>query len=490
MTWPCVVLWGLILLGTLSRGPLMIYLYSATGIFGSLTMLPPGLTANLNLPAQLVCAGILILKIFRSSDNLAVALRLAFDVRKLGLLSIFSVYAAFTALFFPKLLAGSIMLFPLNNAFLQPLQPTSSNIAQTVYLSFSVLILFAFTAVGRHGAFRTHYLRAVLLTSVLLIASGLIDLAFSSAGRSDFLMPFHNASYALLTDVDLGGQKRVVGFMPEASAYGSTCCIFTAFLVFCQNSFEPQLRRLLVPITSAGLAIMTFLSTSSTGYAGLAVVAGVMFVQAFLRAFFLRTTPATRVGAVVLIGCSLTAIFCLFEIIPSSITSPYFNLVDIALFQKTSSSSYIERSSWTHAGIAAFWASHCIGVGVGSVRTSNWYANILASTGIVGVCLLLASFAQIVSPYRRYTERGMLQFSRGLKFSLIPGAVMIALAGTTPDPGAWMTSTLGLIYGLKLADSVGLRSQFGKRKRHRSFRFATTTAESNGAPQFKKVEWR
>jgi len=473
-------------MGALSRGPLIIYLYSATGIFGSLTMLPPALSANLNLPAQLVCAGILVLKIFLRSENRTVALCLAFDVRRLGLLPIFALYAALTAFFFPTLFAGSIMVIPLNKAFLQPLQPTSSNFAQTVYLTISILMLFAFAVAGRHGPFRTHYFRAVLLTSILLIASGLLDLAVSSVGQSDVLMPFHNASYAMLTDDNLGGQKRVVGFMPEASAYGGTCSMFMAFLVFCQDSFEPQLRRLLVPITSAGLAIMTFLSTSSTGYVGLAVTAGVILVRAVLRSFFLTTTPAARRRAVVLIGCSLAAIFCLFEIVPSSITGPYFNLVNIALFQKTTSSSYIERSSWTHAGIAAFWASHCIGVGVGSVRTSNWYANILASTGAVGVPLLFASFAQIVWPYRRYTERGMLHFSRGLKFSLIPGAIMIALSGTTPDPGSWLMSTLGLIYSLTLADAGNSKSVLVGSGGYRFFRFLPSVAERTNSVQIAK----
>jgi hypothetical protein len=458
VTWPAVVLWVLILAGAVSRGPLLLYLTNAAAVFGSLTMLPGALTGSLNLPAQTVCAALLLGKILFRPNNFPALGRLAFDIRRLGLFTVFVIYADLTAWIFPRLFAGRVLLYPLNGVTggLSPLVPTSANFTQTVYLDISVGILFAMAVAGRDPVFRKHFLRSILVTACLLDVSGCVDLVLSSVGRTDWLLPFHNSTYALLINDEVGTQKRVVGFMAEASAYGGCACQTLSFLVFWWDGFEPKLRKV-AAVLIAVTAVMTFLSTSSTAYAGLITLILVLMARPVMRILLARLGAAPRRGRgdagqrrkILLVVGLLLAPVGVWAVLPAALLQQYQHLIDLVLFQKIGSESYIERSAWTHAAFGAFQATGGIGVGIGSVRSSSWYANILASTGVAGVGLLMAGVALVVfSPARRGI---MPEWAAGLKLALIPGAVMMGLAGTTPDPGVWSMASLGLTVGLRLA---------------------------------------
>jgi hypothetical protein len=450
MSWPPVVLWLLIIFATFSRGPLILYLFSISVIFGGLSMVPAGIV-GLNLPAQTTCGAILIAKIFLASDNLAVSLRHAVDVRKLGLLGLFIGYFVITSLIYPRLFAGDVLLYTLNAAeSLLPLQPTSANFTQTVYLIVSVTMVFAFATAARSEKFRTLYLRSIALAGAALIGSGLIDMAFSRVGATDLLDPFHNATYHLLDTVSIGGLHRVVGFMPEASVFGSVSCTLLGFFVFNVGAFEPRLRRRIIPFLILGLTVMTLLSTSSTGYVGLIVTAAVFLGRIFYGVVLIPIRSASRLRQAATIGAALTVLLGLLAVFGPFLLVKYHNLLDAVLFQKTTSSSYLERSRWTQAGVNAFFATHGIGVGVGSIRTSNWFVNILASTGIVGVLLFFGFLIKMLWPSTLYRNAADRRFANGLKLSVLPTAAMIWISGTTPDPGVWAMSLFGLIYGLSL----------------------------------------
>jgi hypothetical protein len=114
-----------------------------------------------------------------------------------------------------------------------PLAPAVSNIAQSGYMVMSVGIALVFTLYGESAYFRRHYMRALLIGDFVLIASGVADMTLGGP----LLEPFRN-SYALLVDVEVMGAKRVVGLMPEASIFGSTCVGAAANLVFLRPCFE------------------------------------------------------------------------------------------------------------------------------------------------------------------------------------------------------------------------------------------------------------
>jgi hypothetical protein len=451
MTWPVAVLWLLIIAATISRGPLIMYLFSSTVIFGGLTMAPPGLTGGLNVPAQTICAAILIVKVMLRSDNLAVALRHAFDVRKLGLLGFFMVYILITALLYPRLFAGAVQLYSLNQAgSLTPLHPSSTNFTQTTYLFVSCAMVFVLGIAGRSAQFRAHYIRSIVVAAVLLLGSGLVDLALSVVHHDDLLVAFHNASYNLLDTQSLAGQHRVVGFMPEASVYGLSTCTFLSFLVFNFRFFAPARRRWLIPLLIISLAYITFLSTSSTGYVGLIVLALAAFGRIGGRLVLIPIRSASQLRRTTYIISLLGLIAVLLVLFGPYFLAKYNHLLNVVLFNKTNSGSYQERSRWTRAGLNAFFATNGIGIGVGSVRTSNWFVNILASTGIAGITLFGAFVLKMLLPYRGYAKPEFARQANMLKLSLLPTAVMICISGTTPDPGVWVMSILGVIYSLRL----------------------------------------
>jgi hypothetical protein len=444
MTWPVFVLWALLAVSLFAPPWFTLYFLMTSGVFGGLSLLPPGIAGN--VPLTTICAAILIFKTFRK--NLISLVNIAFDVRKLGLLGMLGLYAVASAFIYPRLLAGTVLLYPENGASaVQFLEPTSSNITQPIYMLTSIGIAMVFGVSGQSPEFRKQFLAATLFGATVLLASGVIDLVLGDAGREDLLAPFHNAAYGLLNDVTIAGQKRVVGFLPEASAFGGACCTSLAFLVFNRTSYQGAARRWVVPIVSIGLAAMVYLSTSSSGYLGgialLLLMAGT-FAAELIFAKKLTQTMLTRIlGAIGLLLAGAVIVTSL----PHDLLDHFRLLFDSVLFEKSTSSSYIERNAWTQTGIAAFWHTDGIGVGAGSIRTSNWAVDFAASTGVIGIALL-GGFAIKTFCTLSFPNAAAGRFATGLKLAVLPGFVMSAVAGTTPDPGIGMMLSFGLIYAL------------------------------------------
>jgi hypothetical protein len=450
--WPELVLWLLFFWGAVSRTPLLLYVYAVSVIFGALSMLPPQVS-GLNIPAQATCGIFLLMKIFLRADNLAVSLRQAVDVRKLGLLGLFAVYCAFTAVILPRLFKGQVMLYSLNSAKAESaLAPATANFDQLFYILAAIGMTFAVSAAARFDSFRIHYYRAILWAASGVVLSGIIELTFNTLHISDLLAEFHNATYRSLDNAGIAGVHRVVGFMPEASVYGSMCITFLSFLVFNFNSFEPKARRRLVPALIAGLTAMGLLSTSSTAYVGLFIFLSLYLARLFYGLVLIPVRSSSRLRQAVYVAAATLVLVALLLVFGQFLFAKFHNLLNGILFDKTKSSSYLERSRWTHAGLAAFFKTHGVGVGIGSVRTSNWFINLLASTGVLGVALFFGFIARVA--YRSMTVSNPVdrQTAANLFLSLVPQLAMTWISGTTPDPGMWAMSLLGLAYSIRLRE--------------------------------------
>lgn len=474
MTWPGVVCWILIVIGVFARGPFLLYLFFAFGPFSALTLVPP--ETGLNLVPQAVCTVFLIYKMVLSTGQLRPAFDAVIDPARLGLLFIFLIYGFFTAYVMPRLFAHMVEVIPMNAKvpWAVLLEPTSANFTQPAYMTLSVAMALAFYLNGGSASFRRHYLQAMLLGSLVLIATGFVDMAVSAVGLGDLLEPFRNASYGLLVDVEMAGSKRVVGLTPEASSFGSACVGAAASLAFLRPCFENEfLRSRLVPLAIFGLLGMAALSTSSTAYVGLALFA-MIFAANWMRRALSPDAPA-RDGLKWEASLALAAAFLLLFVIalvPSMLDSVY-EMLDQTIFKKSQSDSFAERSMWTRVGMEAFFATGGLGVGLGSERTSNWYVGILSNTGIIGA-VLLAWFILRLYIQRCRGDSVIVEFATALKFSLIPGFVMAALAATTPDLGTGAGATLGLLASLNSIDlSSSVRAggnaarQIGARSRPR-----------------------
>jgi hypothetical protein len=72
-----------------------------------------------------------------------------------------------------------------------------------------------------------------------------------------------------------------------------------------------------------------------------------------------------------------------------------YNLLDATVFNKLSSSSGEERSSWNVQALQVFVDTFGFGAGNGSMRTSSFPLAVIANLGIVGAALFGLFFASI-----------------------------------------------------------------------------------------------
>ncbi len=344
----------------------------------------------------------------------------------------------------PLLFAGRVDVIPINVAVPdpQPLAPTSANVTQSAYMILSVGLIYACAVIARNGEFRRHFLRANLVAAAMLILTGILDLATQG---TELLAPFRNANYALITNDTVLGSKRVIGLMPEASAYGAACVAILSVLLFLRPNFERKLRSVVVPAAMLGLVAMTLLSTSSTGYVGLGIL-GVTYVASLAWRLNSRNSVNRQgIFSELAILALATTIVLVIVLTHASLLDPLTDLINVLVFQKSESVSYVERSGWTHYAWEAFLSTGGWGVGLGGARASNWYYSILSNTGIIGGTVL--SLFLIQTFLRRPAENEPIQanISTGLKFSMLPNLVMAGLAGTIPDLGAQNGVTYGMI---------------------------------------------
>lgn len=446
MTWAAVLAWALILVAALPRGPVvLLYLFFGFGAFGSLNLLPEGNGVATVLP-QAACAVFLIGKILFSKGQIPRAFDAAIDPTKLGLLFAFLFYGLFSAYVMPRFFAHMVEVVEMaaTAPWATPLRPTLGNLTQSAYILLSVGCALAFTISGEQTAFRRHYIRANWIGGIALILAGLADMTVPA----DLLEPFRNA-YALLTSAEVMGVKRVVGLMPEASSYGTSCVGAAATLIFIRPCFEGAfLRNYLVPLTGLFLLLMAVLSTSSSAYVGLAVFA-LLFAGNWLRRALSDDAPA-REGlkweAIISLMAALAGL-AVITLIPHAM-DPVYDMLDLMVFKKHESDSYLERNNWTKVAMHAFFATYGVGVGIGSVRTSNWFVNILGSTGVIGAALLGSFIVRLYVRRCRASDPRTRELATGLKIGLLPQFAMLALIGTTPDFGVGIAAAMGTITSL------------------------------------------
>ena len=457
MTWPAVVAWIIIFVGILPRSPIyLLYIFFGLGAFKSLSMLPAG---NVVLVPQACCGVFLVCKVLYFERNLPRAVDTASDPAKLGLLFAFLFYSLFATYVMPRFFAHMVEVVSMN--FEVPwatlLAPAGSNIAQSCYMMMSVGIALVFTLYGESAYFRRHYMWALLIEGFILIASGLADMTLGATG---LLEPFRNA-YVLLVEAEVLGSKRVVGLTPEASSFGSACVGAMANLVFLRPCFEnARVRDYLVPLAILGLLTMAALSTSSSAYVGLVVFA-ICFAANWLRRAWSHDAPNQDGIKWEAILTLLAALVFLAVIAMAPHALDYaFQMIDTAVFKKTELGSYEERTMWTKVALNAFFATNGLGVGLGSVRTSNWFVNILASTGVIGAALLSCFIMRVYLRRCRAADPRIREFVTALRFGMMPQFATAALAGTTPDIGIDLASSMGLITSLtstNAAESLGSR---------------------------------
>lgn len=463
---PVALFWGLGIWGFFSRKPVLLYLFFGSMPFGAFAVVPTQLTAGLTFTATPIVSLLIIARVLGSAKGIGFFLESALDFRRLGLLTGFWVTAIFTTLFMPSLFAGQVDIIPVRGTVSQPspLFPTTQNISQLFYVSISVLAVFAFSRLLQSHVMRQRALEAICVGAAMAILTGLLDFLSQYIPIQPLLAPFRTATYALLTDVEVLGAKRVVGLMPEASSFGSVCVAFlTALYFFRRAILNERLRDRAAPVAMAFLALFAYLSTSSAALVALAIVATMAALEWVWRSAALRRGALRRRGLAAEAWLAFGAAGVLVVVLMAvpSVFDPVINLLDRMLFQKTSSQSFEERNMWTATSWNALVATYGIGVGIGGTRASNALVAVFSNVGIVGGLLYYAFIAQsLLRRAPKGDEVGAAMIS-AVRWSFPPGFVIGLLIGTSANFG-----TFGAFrYGLVAAISYGIYQQLTVEKR-------------------------
>ena len=466
MTYPGIIFWIFFLFAAVADQRTLLTCFFGSFAFGSLSVVPPELTAGWVFLPRTVLALLLIFK-YVALPIIASSQRLVRLTRgdNLGFLLAFLAISFVVTIFMPRLFEGTVNIIPLRVlvfAASEPLAPSPGNFSQSIYLSVSVMVTFAAAYMANSPQFAGHLLFGVLVGGAILVGSGVADMMATAAGQSALLDPFRNATYAMLTNADVGGVRRVVGLMPEASAFGSCCVWFGAALLFLRPLYPAGLPRLMATATALSLVGMALLSTSSSAYAGLFML-GVLVI-ANLGRRLVAGSAVSRSGVVFeLLGLfvSLIAILVVLAVEPE-VFDPLVNLVNEIIFNKAMTASYYERSFWSQTSWNAFLSTYGMGVGLGSTRASNYFVALISNTGVfASACFFIFLLKVLLRRSNGSPQYGELNWA--LKLTIIPALGMAALGAATPDFDPWLGVIFGSVIGLSMqanpaaqADSIAL----------------------------------
>ena len=451
---PIALYWMLAIWGLFSRRPVLLFLFFATLPFGSLAVVPPALTAGLTFLPTPMTGLLLVLKTFTNQQRLLIGIASALDFRRLGVLFAFWVVALVVTIFMPRLFAG-VMIIPVRGDLsgAAPLFASAQNISQLAYLTISVTMVFAFAQILKTRAMRQTALHAMVLAAAVAVVTGFLDFASQYVPLSAVLEPFRTATYALLVDVEVLGGKRVVGLMPEASSFGGLCLALLSHLYFLRRGIlSDRIRDVYVPPLMVALLVLSWLSTSSAAYVGLAiflVMAALEWLVRFLETRF-STLRRRHLGTEFVIVVTAVAGWMLIVLFKPSIVDAMFETINRMVLQKTESSSFEQRSMWTAVSLQALLDTYGIGVGLGATRASNSVVAIASNVGLMGAifyyCFLIQSLLRRAAPAD--TEGKVLM--SGLRYAFVPSFVIGLLARTTPDFGGFGAFRYGVLTAIGL----------------------------------------
>jgi hypothetical protein len=270
---------------------------------------------------------------------------------------------------------------------------------------------------------------AVVCAMVNLLFAGL-DLVTFFTGTAELLGFLRNASYRMLDDAVIGDFKRIVGSFPEASTFA----YYTVGLfAFCAKLWLAGVRpRVTAPVTLLSLAALTF-STSSSGYAGLAVFLVALFLVN-LGQVAIRPVPKQTFAFV-----AIMPVLILMLIVALRLHEPSWriasNLLDQTVVEKLNSQSGIERSHWNAQALTNLADTDGLGGGVGSVRASSFPVAVLGNIGIIGGLLYGVFLLQLLLRRSGWTEPFPQACQSAARWACFAQLAAASVAGSFIDLG-------------------------------------------------------
>ena len=448
---PIAVFWVIVVWTLFQEKQVLLYLLFASMSFGSFAAIPTEVTGGLTLTPTPLVAMALIARELGSMRGLATAVQSALKPSGLFLLFLFWAVAGFATAFMPRLFAGVVQVVPVRFGDLADsvlLVPTVQNISQFVYVSISVLSVFAFASLLRAETMRRHALVALCFGAAMAVFTGFLDYLSQSTGLESLLEVFRTASYALLIEDEVLGGKRVVGLMPEASAFGTLSLSFLVSLYFFRRAMPAGLLRDRgVPVLMALLLLLIWLSTSSAAYLGLGLFGAAAAAEWCWRVIAAGRNPYLRrgVSSEFWLGAAAAGVLVLAVLVVPKVFNPMVEMFDAMVLQKSNSSSFEERGMWTRVSLNSLFATHGLGVGLGGTRASNFAVALASNTGVLGAAFYFLFVAQTVlmRRARQGDAKGQAILS-AVRWSYLPPFFTSLTIGTTPDFGLYNAFLYGM----------------------------------------------
>jgi hypothetical protein len=238
-----------------------------------------------------------------------------------------------------------------------------------------------------------------------------------------------NPGWALLSGETMGSMSRLNGPFSEPAALAAYMCasVSAAGWVILNGD-----ARLLPRLTFWCGLIVALLTTSSTGYLTLLAMVGLLTLRALFTAdAVLRGRVAAGLGLVLVLGAVTVGVT---SVAASGVAGEMGTVLDATL-NKTQSTSYQERSTADLDSLQEMRATHGLGVGWGSNRSSSLLPGLCAAIGVWGVSGLAWFGLELTRQARRamqLTFDPTLRYAiRGSAAALISGLVSALLSGPT-----------------------------------------------------------
>jgi hypothetical protein len=355
----------------------------------------------------------------------------------------------------PRFFQSEILVWPQKAAtftVLTPLAPNSGNYTQDAYFSAAASLTLAAGIYLTRDDFNLRRLLDVYFIAGLMVvfismwqfAGNVVGIWFPT---SFFLS---NPGWALLTDESVGSFIRITGPFSEPSALASYLCGTvgsSAWVIL--NGHDGALPK----ITLAASAFVVLLSTSTTGYVALAMMAGMLAVYtAVLGSAGLRRRVLTGFAAIAVFGvaCVVTV-----PVIAPGVAKTVATITSSTL-NKQSSSSYNDRTGTDKDSLHAAFASYGLGVGWGSNRSSSLVPGLLAGVGVIGVAAL-AWFAVNVTLHVRTAHRLALSDEPRRIMHCCVGAILGTLSAATLSDPTISSPDFFLLLALLIATAARVR---------------------------------
>jgi hypothetical protein len=346
------------------------------------------------------------------------------------------IYGLLTAFLMPRLMEGSMIIFPLgisgygDTGTSVPLNPTSGNLTQSIYLAGDFVCFIMIVAIASTEAGFTTVTNALLAYAAGNVLFAFLDLGTYATGTKWLLDFIRNAQYIMHDQEQIGGLKRIVGSFTEASAFAAStlgALGFTGTLWLCGR--RPALTG---PLTLASL-VLVVLSTSSTGLAGTPAVLLILYATALTRHGIDFRKP---IGSTAVMCAPLLIVAVLLALsLDDEAAKPIRDYIDVLIFDKSGSDSGIERGAWNTFALRNFFDSYGLGVGLGTVRASSFPLALLSNVGVPGTIFYI--FFAASAFFRRRGTPGSYAAdvnlaARNACLGLITGATF---AGVTVEQG-------------------------------------------------------